>query len=135
MPENPTHIGPYQLNRRINTSEDRAVFFAPRAAGTRIPFDAAVYCLHHTHRQPENFFALQDDFRLLKSIHHPAFPEAIQLYERQFGYAREWIQGASIREVLVMIHQSKTLLPQDLRGVMWRERQDKDIPTDVHSQI
>ena len=113
MPEKSTHIGPYQLKRRVNTSEDRAVFFAPRATGTRIPFDAAVYCLHHTHRQPENCFALQDDFQFLKNLHHPAFPTAIQLYQRQFGYAREWIQGASLREMLVMIHQSKTLLPQD----------------------
>lgn len=113
MPEHSTHIGPYQLSHRINTSEDRSVFFAPRAIGTRIPFDAAVYCLHHTHRQSENGFALQDDFQLLKNLHHPAFPQAIQLYERQFGYAREWIRGASLREMLVMIHQSKTLLPQD----------------------
>ena len=113
MPESSTHIGPYQLDRRINTSEDRAVFFAPKAVGTRIPFDAAVYCLHHTHRQAENCFALQDDFQLLKNLHHRAFPRAIQLYERQYGYAREWIEGSSLREMLVMIHQSKTLLPQD----------------------
>lgn len=113
MPESSTHIGPFQLDRRINTSEDRAVFFAHKAIGTRIPFDAAVYCLHHTHRQPAHCFALQDDFHMLKKLHHRAFPRAIQLYERQYGYAREWINGASLREMLVMIHQSKTLLPQD----------------------
>ena len=113
MPEHSVNIGPFVLDHRINTSEDRALFFAPRASGTRIPFDAAVYCLNHTHREAQHQFALKDDFLRLKSFHHPMFPKTIQLYERQFGYAREWIDGASLREMLVMIHQSKTLLPQD----------------------
>ena len=103
MPEHSVNIGPFILDRRINTSEDRALFFAPRASGTRIPFDAAVYCLNHTHRETQHQFALKDDFLKLHSFQHPIFPKAIQLYERQFGYAREWIEGASLREMLVMI--------------------------------
>ena len=57
-------------------------------------------------------FALQDDFQMLKNLHHRVFPKAIHFYERQYGYAREWIEEL-LREMLVMIHQSKTLLPQD----------------------
>lgn len=108
-----THMGPYTLDHRIHTSEDRTLFYAPRPAGTRIPFGAAIYSLHHTHRQTEHILELEDDFQLLQRLNHPAFPKPIQLYEGQFGFAREWIEGASLRELLTMIHQSKTLLPQD----------------------
>lgn len=108
-----THMGPYTLDHRVHTSEDRTLFYAPRPAGTRIPFAAAIYSLHHTHRQTEHILELEDDFQLLQRLNHPAFPKSIQLYEGQFGFAREWIQGASLREMLTMIHQSKTLLPQD----------------------
>ena len=52
-------------------------------------------------------------FKCSKTYITEHFQKAIQLYERQYGYAREWIEGASLREMLVMIHQSKTLLPQD----------------------
>ena len=113
MTEQKTYLGPYIIDRRIHTSEDRSLFYAPQPKGTRIPLDAAVYCLHHTHRQTQHVLALEDDFNLLKQLQHPAFPKAIQLYQRQFGFAREWIHGASLREMLVMVHQSKTLLPQD----------------------
>jgi len=106
-------MGPYTLDHRVHTSEDRTLFYAPQPAGTRIPFAAAIYSLHHTHRQTEHILELEDDFQLLQRLNHPAFPKPIQLYEGQFGFAREWIKGASLREMLTMIHQSKTLLPQD----------------------
>ncbi len=113
MANNATHMGPYVLEKRIHTADSRTLFYAPRAPGTRIPYPAAIYCLHHTHRKTEHIIEIEDDHRLLTRLHPPHFPRAIQLYPREFGFAREWIDGVSLREMLVMVHQSNTLLSQD----------------------
>lgn len=113
MAKNATHMGPYVLEKRVHTADSRTLFYAPKASGTRIPYSAAIYCLHHTHRKTEHIIELEDDYRLLAQVHPPHFPRSIQLYPREFGFAREWIEGVSLREMLVMVHQSNTLLSQD----------------------
>ena len=110
MPESSTHIGPYKLDRRINTRRS-CCLCCPKGVGTRIPFDAAVYCLTIRidnlkivlHRM---IFKCSRTYIIGLSQSHTTLRTTVRL-------CREWIEGASLREMLVMIHQSKALLPQD----------------------
>lgn len=100
-------IGHFKLQKRIHVSDDRGLFFAPNPEGTRNLSDAAIIVLHKTHRQIENTLALQDDYQLLSQLRHPVFPRVLHFYEREYAFARQWIHGVSLRELLILHHQSQ----------------------------
>ena len=51
--------------------------------------------------------AIQDDYQLLSQLRHPAYPRALHFYEREYAFARQWIHGVSLRELLILHHQSQ----------------------------
>ena len=100
MPEVGQHIGPFILQKWVSSTPTVSLYYASNPEGTRTLGNAAIRVLNNGHRNEEQQQLLNQDYSLLQSIDHPSFPSVYRNYISQHGYAREWIQGITLRELL-----------------------------------
>ena len=109
------NIGPFVLERWLHSSTTRSLFYAPNPKGTRNLTDAAIYVLHQNIRTEEEIAKFQQDFQFISMLEHPNLPRVLHQYPSQYAYARTWIEGVSLSELLRLHHEYK--IPIDIATI------------------
>lgn len=109
------NIGPFVLERWLHSSTTRSLFYAPNPKGTRNLTDAAIYVLHQNIRTNEEIAKFQQDFQFLSMLEHPNLPKILHQYPSQYAYARTWIEGVSLSELIRLHHEYK--IPIDMATI------------------
>jgi serine/threonine protein kinase len=104
MPEVGQHIGPFILDRWLSSTPEYSLFYAKKPEGTRTLGSAAIRILNSSHQEERLLGDLQEDFDLLQAIEHHSFPKVYHNYLGQQAYARQWIEGVTLQE-LITAHQ------------------------------